>query len=385
MVKIWCVWRQKSLKLSNLVKTEVKMRFHRQSSALRLEMVEPKVYVQCESYAAVLAFAASLPDHTAALRNEISFCFCVKGFSVHLSNLFQLASLSFLVLNSSLDLCMSSTCRPHVVHMSSTCPWSQFSNSARPRGWGEVAKSHFHGDSYAATPLRQAFPSAVFLHDTSALPEIGMQWRFQAMPWFQSWDASGFIRIPAAWWLISIGWVPLVWLVGRTRRVAYHYVHEIKSDYDEWQVTNSRIVSVSNDQCDQYWPIHSTDSKVQDPLHPAACAFGIRTNVPEDCLQERRTEWISSPMITDSTTDHGVCTPKEARSQTSPSPSEACHNFSKTIHRTINRTIKRSNERSIAVFPMFRSVKQAEPSDPAAAKVLSLGAVPNVAETCAPG
>ena len=167
-----------------------------------------------------------------------------------------------------------------------------------------------------------------------------MQWRFQAMPWFQSWDASGFIRIPAAWWLISIGWVPLVWLVGRTRRVAYHYVHEIKSDYDEWQVTNSRIVSVSNDQCDQYWPIHSTDSKVQDPLHPAACAFGIRTNVPEDCLQERRTEWISSPMITDSTTDHGVCTPKEARSQTSPSPSEACHNFSKTIHRTINRTIK---------------------------------------------
>ena len=91
------------------------MRFHRQSSALRLEMVEPKVYVQCESYAAVLAFAASLPDHTAALRNEISFCFCVKGFSMHLSNLFQLASLSFLVLNSSLDLCMSSTCRPHVL------------------------------------------------------------------------------------------------------------------------------------------------------------------------------------------------------------------------------------------------------------------------------
>jgi hypothetical protein len=81
-----------------------------------------------------------------------------------------------------------------------------------------------------------------------------MQWRFQAISAMRNHetvpDSSG-LSCPVADFKVGFPWFDMFDLsVGQC--VAYHYVHEIKSDYDELQVTNSRNVSVLNDQCDQY-------------------------------------------------------------------------------------------------------------------------------------
>ena len=286
MVKIWCVWRQKSLKLSNLVKTEVKITFHRQSSALRLEMVEPKVYVQCESYAAVLAFAASLPDHTAALRNEISFCFCVKGFSMHLSNLFQLASLSFLVLNSSLDLCMSSTCRPHVL-----------GRNFQTRQ-GHAAEVRLQSPTFmeTATPLRRYARPFLALSLAWHISPAGDQDAMEISGDFcheKSWDGSGFIRtqLPRGWFQ---GWVPLVWHVWLVGRTMCGISLRSRNKIWLWRIAGDQFTKC---QCFEWpmWPILTNSlHRFQSSGSIAPCSMCLwHTHKCPGRLSSRTKDWVN--------------------------------------------------------------------------------------------
>lgn len=204
----------------------------------------------------------------------------------------------FVLLNSSLDLCMSSTCRPHVIHMSSTCPWiSQFSNSARLRGWGEVAKSHFHGDSEAT--LRYATPFLALFSCMTHQPCRrsgcnGDESGDAMMPWFQSWDASGFIRIPAAWLISRLGSMGLTCLTCRSDEACgiSRIVHEIKSDL-------SRIAGdqFTNWQCFEWpmWPILTNLlHRFQSSRSIAPCSMCLwHTHKCPGRLSSRTKDWVN--------------------------------------------------------------------------------------------